>query len=567
MTTFSLRPMLTVALVVALIAYIGCSSSKPENPGAIPVAPPESKPTPTDTPTAAHTPETEPKPEPEPTPAAESPASPPAEKTSEPGKSADAKLPPGAVKDFGEWPDPSAVLLISGEQLGYLEPCGCTEGQTGGMLRRYVLDRYLAETRKWPVARIDLGSLIKDPATTRGGVEQGKIKFHIALKAMAAMEYDAIALSPEDLKVGVDEAVGQILNLPGERTRIVAANVSLAGLESKIVPSVRLMAGPLKIGVTAVVDPARIKALRDPSLDLFEVKPAEESVAAVLTDLKKDCDTLVLMVQGPPEEARRLAAKFPDIGIVVATSVIPDPPKEAEVVNGGKTQIITVGQRGKYVGVVGLYPNAEPSTRYKLATLTPAYDGPAQPIKALIEDEFRETLKAQRIVEAFPKHDFVNAVRGSRFVGAERCKECHPKSFAKWEESGHANAFESLVDDPKPNSAFDAECVSCHTTGFEFTSGWSSLEKTPHLQGNQCENCHGPASKHLERPDDKQVLATLHVSIDQADKNRLCASCHDEDNSPHFKLEKYWKMIDHKGLDDYKDPKVHQPRPVKAAAE
>ena len=60
---------------------------------------------------------------------------------------------------------------------------------------------------------VDLGSLIKDPAAARGGPEQTKMKFAtiVALKALEAMKFDALALSPEDLKLGVDEAVGQFL--------------------------------------------------------------------------------------------------------------------------------------------------------------------------------------------------------------------------------------------------------------------------------------------------------------------------------------------------------------------
>ncbi len=57
------------------------------------------------------------------------------------------------------------------------------------------------------------------------------------------------------------------------------------------------------------------------------------------------------------------------------------------------------------------------------------------------------------------------------------------------------------MDDPKPNTIYDAECVTCHTTGFEYNSGWHSEAETPYLEGNQCENCHGPASKHLAEPD------------------------------------------------------------------
>src|SRR5262245_13586942 len=34
------------------------------------------------------------------------------------------------------WEKPAAVIVVTGEQHGYFEPCGCTANQTGGMSRR-----------------------------------------------------------------------------------------------------------------------------------------------------------------------------------------------------------------------------------------------------------------------------------------------------------------------------------------------------------------------------------------------------------------------------------------------
>ncbi len=59
----------------------------------------------------------------------------------------------------------------------------------------------------------------------------------------------------------------------------------------------------------------------------------------------------------------------------------------------------------------------------------------------------------------------------------------------------------ALTSNPKRNREFDAECISCHTTGFPYKSGFVSAEATPFLKGNQCENCHGPGSLHNADPD------------------------------------------------------------------
>ncbi len=528
----SRRPFVAVGLVAALLAYVGCSRSTPTDagPGRGAVAP-GARPD-------GGGAEPEPKPK------------------------AGAGSGQGGLAD---WPRPRAALVVSGEQLGYLEPCGCTEGQLGGLIRRYELVDRLTRERQWPLALVDLGSLVKDPAVARGGPEQSKVKFQVALKALAALKYDALALSPEDLKVGVDEAVGQFLNLPGDRLKVVAANVTAAGLEARVVPSVRAKAGAVTFGVTAAVDPGKLKALRDPALDLLTVKPIDEALPAVLADLEKDTQVQVLLVQASPETARALAAKYPGFDVVVCTSPLDAPPDEAERLNGGKTLLVQVGQKGKYVGVVGLFDDPARPFRYHRVTLGAAYDGDAKPMRAVVEGEFRETLKSQRVAENFPRHDFVGAAPGATFVGVEGCKDCHKNTYDRWAGTKHAAAYKSLEADPKPNVVFDAECVTCHTTGFEYTSGWKSPELTASLKGNQCENCHGPGSKHVESPDNKAYLSAMHLTADQADKTRLCFRCHDEDNSPHFSFETYYPRIVHKGLDDYKDPRFHKGRPAKVA--
>ena len=104
------------------------------------------------------------------------------------------------------------------------------------------------------------------------------------------------------------------------------------------------------------------------------------------------------------------------------------------------------------------------------------------------------------MVENYARHANLDGAPGATYAGAESCRGCHPKTFAKWSSTKHARAYEPLTN-PKRNREFDAECISCHTTGFGYTSGFVSAEKTPFLKGNQCENCHGPGSLHNAEPD------------------------------------------------------------------
>ncbi len=469
---------------------------------------------------------------------------------------------PGA-KPFADWPRPAGALVISGQQDGYLEPCGCTEGQKGGLGRRFdLLDRL--RKQGWPLAMIDLGSLAHDPATDRGGPEEVKLKFGAALHALDLMKYDALALGANDLKLGVGDTLMRIVNTLKDRPRVVSANVTLAdGIDQTGVfrKSVRTEAGPVKIGITAVLDPDAFAALNDPDkAALLTFQEPAEVLPAVLADLEKDTQVQVLMVQGAPEKATEkataLALAFPGFDIVVATSAHPDPDKEPVPLNDGKTLLISVGRKGQYVGVVGLYQDVKTPFRYQRVMLNSRYDQ-AEAMRTLLDVDLQEEYKAARVVEDFPRRPFVGGAPGAKFVGAEACQSCHPNTFARWRGTGHARAYEGLLK-PGRNREADAECVSCHTTGFQYDSGFRSATETAHLKGNQCENCHGPASKHIQQPDDAEARKAIALTADRADRNRLCLQCHDEDNSPHFKFESYYPKVAHKGLDTYNDPKVHR---------
>jgi hypothetical protein len=535
MTRSSLRPMVSVGLVVAVLAYVGCSKTYQ---------------------TAERRPDSGSKP---PTKA----GGPPAEATPGVQKGPMGENVPKIIAEWSARP-PAAILLISGEQDGYPDPCGCTEGQLGGLGRRYDLVEKL-QAKGWPVAKIDLGNLIHYRGDSRGGLAQERIKFNVIHKALAAMKYDAVALGPEDLKPGVLETLGAFLNLKGPK--FLAANVTAVDKElgETIGPTAIARAGPLTIGVTAVLDPATYQTLQDANAALLTVKPPDEVLPGILADLEKQAQVRVLMVQGPHEEARRLAEKFPGFDIVVGTSEYPDPDARPRTIHGGKTLLIdNIGKKGKYVGLVGFFPGSTPPIQFHRQPLDGRDFGQAEPMRVLIDKEYQDMLKAERVVEDFPRSANGQAP-GAKYVGARACQSCHPRTFEKWTTTKHARAYDALTN-PKRNREYDAECISCHTTGFGYNTGWVSAERTPLLKGNQCENCHGPGSLHAAQPDDMAFRKPMAMSAESAERTNFCARCHDEDNDHNFTFAARYAQIFHKGLDTYDDPKVHQAQPAKAPA-
>jgi hypothetical protein len=220
--------------------------------------------------------------------------------------------------------------------------------------------------------------------------------------------------------------------------------------------------------------------------------------------------------------------------------------RRPEILNGGKTRLVTVGRRGYNVGVFLFHRDQSPS--YHLVALNDLYDGPGEPMKAVIQRDYRAALEAAEVVAKFPKQA-PDGPPGAVYVGAKSCASCHANTFQKWTTTKHSQAFATLLHDAKPGTAFDAECVACHTTGFKYQSGWRSDATTPHLAGNQCENCHGPGSRHITEPANVDFRLRMRMPNDAA-RTELCLKCHDHDNSPDFDFARYWTQIVHDHLDN-----------------
>ena len=138
-----------------------------------------------------------------------------------------------------------------------------------------------------------------------------------------------------------------------------------------------------------------------------------------------------------------------------------------------------------------------------------------------------------------------------RYLGSEACGQCHKTAYEIWLKTPHAHATETLVK-LEPPRQFDPECISCHATGWKpqefvpFETGFTSLEETPHLKGNGCENCHGPGAAHVaaERGKDVALREKFRTLMQETSS---CEKCHDLDNSPKFDHATYWPKVEHSG--------------------
>jgi hypothetical protein len=95
------------------------------------------------------------------------------------------------------------------------------------------------------------------------------------------------------------------------------------------------------------------------------------------------------------------------------------------------------------------------------------------------------------------------------------------------------------LDDRVDGGLREPECLSCHTTGYQYHNGYDEQHRTAKLSGVQCEACHGYGSEHSR--DGKYATVA----------RESCLECHDLQNSHHaddgyeFDYATYWEKIKH----------------------
>jgi len=105
------------------------------------------------------------------------------------------------------------------------------------------------------------------------------------------------------------------------------------------------------------------------------------------------------------------------------------------------------------------------------------------------------------------------------YVGAAKCKNCHPQEFSDFSKRKFSKSWKILK---MRGEESNAKCLKCHVTGHGGKDGFVSEAKTPHLIGKQCEACHGPGSKHMNNPADAMAKKELNIS----NKKNICIECH-----------------------------------------
>ncbi len=459
----------------------------------------------------------------------------------------------GGVPLFHAWPanqKPDAVIVFSGQTFGYLQPCGCSRPQTGGLERRAVFIDSL-KAKGWPVAGVDLGDIYPEKVAL---AEQGKLKYVATMNALREMGYLGVGIGKTELQGDVLSLLAGFalqkeqrpFTLAGNAEGVVQGkpvprlqNFTIPGAKRPLVELVEVgEVGKVPVGVAGVVGKAlrddNVKQKWDATIDFPLAKQAIEEAVKELAKHPLQPELRVLIFQGPSGDAAKVAADFPQFQLIICQADTDLPPLMPQVVigpkhaPGEKTLIVQVGHKGQHVGVVGAFkkPNGGFEFKYQLVPLGEEYITPGPEAKALADnkvlkvlEDYSKAVKADALLGKYPRTPhpaqiFAGGLKppaNLTYVGTDACAGCHVAEHKQWTAASHSHAMDTLEKVAKRPSLrqYDPECVRCHTVGFEYQGGYVDEKKSAHLRHVGCESCHGPGSGHVGAPKNVDFLAWM----------------------------------------------------------
>lgn len=391
------------------------------------------------------------------------------------------------------------TVIVGGDTMGNLAPCGCSKPMTGGVRRKATAVRSLSVPNR--TVYLENGPL------SDGLGRQAEMKAETMAEILGDLRAGAINLAQEDALLGPG-VVASIARLSGGRL----ISGSLRESATNPLPSSRAV-GPFLVGGVTVAATRIASALREQAI------PTDETVRSLVKDAEDAGLRPALMLDGPATEAARIARAFPSLAFIVYR-LSADPPAAPSPIGG--VWLVSPGEKGKHL------------VRFRYESSASQYA--VVPLGASVRDDPAAARRYQTYLDRVGREKLMAVVPRERtpaYAGNKVCSSCHPSAARAWQRSAHAAALKTLERERHDR---DPECVGCHVVGLHAATGFRSRAKTPQLTDVGCESCHGPGLAHAKAP----AKARMPRRGPSA-----CAQCHVPDHSPGFDYAKYWPKIRH----------------------
>jgi predicted CXXCH cytochrome family protein len=411
-----------------------------------------------------------------------------------------------------EWANPeldcrtdTLVLAYTTDTNGYLESCGCTSRQAGGLARRATV---LEGLRQKTIQRGD-GWLLVDG----GNLADTPARSDAVLGSMRLMGYGAIVAGWQEERLGdAFLRLSDAYQVPLLRQPVTQKNAP--GFQSA--RTVRFFrSGNRSVAIMGI------------SADSWQTSRAR--LLAQASKARKQA-TLVIGIIGMRSEEKQALSKDTellkmfDVVIGLSASAKNDTPPIT-------TTFLPPTAKGE-IGVASLlFQSRTPNTPTLLSHRSvPVSDTilPNPHVADLVSAFFQREAEQLNRMSSAPAVDWQQI----GYEAPERCGSCHGSAYQAWQRSKHAIAARTL----QTKNRLVAQCLTCHSEVFRRTNRFKpDIEAAWH--GVACTTCHGDGILHS--------AVRTRPSVVRNPGEAFCRKCHDAANDPHFEYRSYMKKIRH----------------------
>jgi hypothetical protein len=371
------------------------------------------------------------------------------------------------------------------------------------------------------------------------------------MDGMVLLGTDVAGMSEKELKYGRGFLLAQ---LKRSRLPMVCANVWDKQTKKTLVPPYQIIKkGTVTVGVFGLTSD---KVDLGPSRDSLTLEDPAVAAARVVPEMrKKGATVIVLLSQLGKVESEDMVTSVDGIDVVIAGRNVPVLQKGRMIKN---TVACYGGEKGQNIGrtIVTLDAGKRMQTGendvYVLGPEVPEKKEILQLVKSFndaFNDKMRKLEKQRAAQSTSQTGGEGQAAKPSvdHFVGSEVCQRCHQPEYQQWLTTGHAKAWETLVEVKKESTP---DCIPCHVVGYKQPGGFQTGDDAAKLADVQCENCHGMGTQHEAMPAQAQQITEA-----------TCITCHTASTSPAFDFAVFAPHIVHK------KPAVLPPLPPNPAKE
>jgi hypothetical protein len=380
---------------------------------------------------------------------------------------------------------------------GYLETCGCSSHQLGGIARRATK---LAELRqKQDVLAIEGAHFIE----TSG--EFQLFKGETVVRMLNVMKYDALVLGVREAQQGPDALKGlaELAEMPA-----LCANLEVGGQPwSERTAELRISGA--SVGLTAVSQPEFANFELPGGVRFTDPRAALDTE---LSALRQHCNFVIVCLEGEATWVQQMARDYRNQANLFLSGVRDN---SANLAWQAEPPLLNNYQYGKYLGLVTVDPLPD---GFQLAGMTlDIKDSLAEDaaVKAVLDKDYKAQLKDR----------FFGTIKvdlTQLYLPPDACEPCHSEAYAKYQASGHAHAMETLFN---VDQLYNPDCMPCHVV---------YDPQRDELQSMNCVMCHTDITdQHLWDAVNGKVQWPAQPVAEYT--YAWCSHCHDEMNSLRFK--------------------------------